>query len=350
MLTDNDDHSEEDYSIMILKNRLAKGEINIEEFNIIKTTLLESSLPRKVHFDTKNESKVNQVKNSNAIVSLPLEIVEEKRITLEYNCTYLDGHSLYKKPFKGKLLLHRARKNSEIIFVSKGQEIKIHIPIRSMEDIELSSTTKGFFSKKEDMVIRIRYSDKSRITQMPVFDLDNKIVENVHKNIIKMKEELSDPIIHSFRSREGVKSLELDPLSPKMHIGEAILWSQKIPKNKSDKHFQVSKIITNYRVFTYDVDDQIMRNFIDLVDVDDVVVIDRRLNSKSESTTYFVGGYGNHVFGGVAPSNTQTHSNSTGDVVIMHQGKPKIILNHLPDPDGVANMVKSVMNEMYPRI
>jgi len=35
------DFVEEDYSLMILKNRLAKGEITIEEFNRLKDALKE---------------------------------------------------------------------------------------------------------------------------------------------------------------------------------------------------------------------------------------------------------------------------------------------------------------------
>jgi len=36
-----DDFIEEDYSVMILKNRLAKGEITIEEYNRLKDALKE---------------------------------------------------------------------------------------------------------------------------------------------------------------------------------------------------------------------------------------------------------------------------------------------------------------------
>jgi hypothetical protein len=92
-----------------------------------------------------------------------------------------------------------------------------------------------------------------------------------------------------------------------------------------------------------------MLHYVDLVDVDDVVVVDRHVDLKSSGTNYFVGGYTNNLFGGVMPTSSKGSSNTVGDVVFMCQGRPTIVISQISDPDGVVTMVKSIMNEMYPR-
>ena len=115
-----DNFSEEDYSLLILKNRLAKGEISIKEFNTLKATLLENNPLQKRWNETKNETGINKINQiGNEINPLPQSILGEVRPVLEYDCTYLDGHSKYRDSIKGRLLLERARKESSIIFHSK---------------------------------------------------------------------------------------------------------------------------------------------------------------------------------------------------------------------------------------
>lgn len=57
MEPDKDSPSEEDYSIMILKNRLAKGEITVKEFDELKQKLSETSDTKDIKDEIRNVSE-----------------------------------------------------------------------------------------------------------------------------------------------------------------------------------------------------------------------------------------------------------------------------------------------------
>lgn len=344
-----DDSSEDDYQFMILKNRLAKGEISIEEFKNLKQVLLEHKSLENIESTKTSKEKIDKIStcDENKVFPLTQDILNETRKSFEYNCNYVDGHSKLKEKSKGTLLLNRQRKKTNITFRSKDQEDKIVIPILSLENAEVVTLTHGFF-KTEDKMIRLRYVDAKGITQMPVFKVDETRIDNILRDITRLKNDLIEPVIHKLKTREGISSVEIDTLSSLLHYAEGTLWTQRETDDKSQ--YDISKIVTNYRVFVYDHNDDIMLKRIFLSDVDDVVVVNKHVSSESKGTSYIVGGYGSHTFGAVMPSNSQGYSKSVGDVVFMHHGKPYIMISSIPDPDGVVTMIKSVMNELYPRI
>lgn len=344
-----DNSSEDDYQLMILKNRLAKGEISIEEFKNLKQVLDEHKSLENVKSVNISKEKIDEIStyNENKVFPLTQDILDETRKAFEYSCNYVDGHTQHREKSKGTLLLNRQRKKTNITFRSKDNMDKIVIPILSLESAEVVTLTHGFF-KTEDRMIRLRYVDAKGTTQMPVFKVDEKYIDNVLRDIARLKNDLIEPVTHKLKTRNGIRSVQVDTLSSLLHHAEGTLWSQRESDDKSK--YDVSKIVTNYRVFAYDHEDDIMLKHIFLSDVDDVVVVNRHVSSKSQGTSYIVGGYGNHTFGAVMPSNSQGQSKSIGDVVFMRNGKPYIMISSIPDPDGVVTMIKSVMNELYPRV
>jgi len=92
------DLSEDDYSLMILKNRLAKGEISLDEFEILKKKLIENDSVTKLKDEIKNinEKMENMSRQSsthsvteklrqykimmNNVHELPTEYVQQFRI------------------------------------------------------------------------------------------------------------------------------------------------------------------------------------------------------------------------------------------------------------------------------
>jgi hypothetical protein len=67
-----DDLIEDDYSLMILKNRLAKGEITLDEFDILKKKLIESYTVTKLKDEIKNVNekmeKIYEERNISQII------------------------------------------------------------------------------------------------------------------------------------------------------------------------------------------------------------------------------------------------------------------------------------------
>lgn len=65
-----DSPSEEDYSLMILKNRLAKGEITVKEFDELKQKLSETSDTKEIKDEIRNVSetmeKIQEKQNKSA--------------------------------------------------------------------------------------------------------------------------------------------------------------------------------------------------------------------------------------------------------------------------------------------
>jgi len=57
MEPDKDSPGEEDYSLMILKNRLAKGEITVKEFDELKQKLGETSVTKDIKDEIRNVSE-----------------------------------------------------------------------------------------------------------------------------------------------------------------------------------------------------------------------------------------------------------------------------------------------------
>lgn len=282
------------------------------------------------------------------IAPLSDDVINEKRNSWQYRVTYTQGHSLYKKWFNGVLDFNRERKQSNITFHADEKKIEIVMPLTSLIGMEVITLTRGFI-KKEHRDLKIKYVDERGITQMPVFEVDEEKIEDIFEHYKLLKNELIEPVVHSITTRDGVKALLVDVMSPLMHHNEATLWSQNEVNENSKNRFDISKYVTNYRVFAFDNLDDVMLKSSFLSDVDDVVVVNRHIRSESRGTSYIVGGYGNNTFGGIMPSHSSGDSNTVGDMVFMRYGKPYLVIGDVPDPDGVITMVKSVMRELYPR-
>lgn len=309
------------------------------------TMLLSSeTIPDSVIQETENQSSIRD----GNITPLPDDVVNEKRDAWQYKCTYIQGHSLYKKWINGELNFNREREKSNITFHSDDKDIRITMPLASLKEMEVITLAQGFF-KKEHKMIKIPYVDAQGKTQMPVFQINEEKIESILNHYKLLKNELLEPVVHSITTRNGTKSILIDMMSPLMHKNEATLWNQNEVNDKSKNKFNISKIVTNYRVFVYDHLDDTMLKSSFLSAIDDVVVVNRHVRSESKGSSYIIGGYGKHMFGGVMPSHSSSDANAVGDIVFMRHGKPDIMIGDIPDPDGVATMIKSVMKELYPR-
>jgi len=77
----NHDVSEDDYSLMILKNRLAKGEITLDEFEILKKKLIESDTVTKLKNEIKNmNEKMENISRQSSTHSITNKLRQYKSV------------------------------------------------------------------------------------------------------------------------------------------------------------------------------------------------------------------------------------------------------------------------------
>lgn len=108
-----DDLSEDDYSLMILKNRLAKGEITLDEFDILKKKLIESYTITKLKDEIKNineKMEKMQEEHANKIDRIAIESYKSEGTTTVLSLLGLIGilgvgHMYVGKTSKGVCLL-----------------------------------------------------------------------------------------------------------------------------------------------------------------------------------------------------------------------------------------------------
>lgn len=138
-----------------------------------------------------------------------------------------------------------------------------------------------------------------------------------------------------------VKDIILDPSLPALHKEEVVLWSHTAEKGIIKKTPMWRWVITNFRVFDYDEEEQIMHRHLLIRDLDDVIVMDPQQTSESS-------GYGS--FNGFAVGFSNTKSKTIGDISFLKNGKILVTFGGISDPYGVADMVKSIKKQSYKEI
>src|SRR4029079_14927738 len=111
------------------------------------------------------------------------------------------------------------------------------------------------------------------------------------------------------------------------------------------KKVTVSLVVTNFRIMRFDNEHNKVYGYILFPQLDDVIVMNTRRITQSQSTGYaFSSGYGSR-FGTSRRSSSGT-SKTIGDIVFVVNGQ-KISWEGIPDPTGLKNFIKSIKKTMY---
>jgi len=144
-----------------------------------------------------------------------------------------------------------------------------------------------------------------------------------------------------------MKSVTLDPMSTKLGNGEVQLWSRVVDtKGFFRKKVTESLVITNFRIMRVDNDDNKIFGYILFPQIDDVIVMNTRRLSQSQSTGYGFSSGGYRTRYGTSTRSSSGTSKTVGDIVFVVNGQ-KISWGGIPDPTGLKNFIKSIKKTMY---
>lgn len=183
---------------------------------------------------------------------------------------------------------------------------------------------------------------------------DQKYVDNLISKYLFPQEEghtietTPDDSEVALRHSGKTTSITLDMKSPSMRDGEETLWVYRGLEGVFHKTAKYVEVITNYRVFKYDYKNGKMLEYIRLAEVDDVITTNKSVSSKIQHTGYFVAS-GRNTFGGIATGTSNSKTVTYGNVVFMRGGSPSITLYGVSDPDGIQQLVSSVIKTLYPK-
>ena len=267
-----------------------------------------------------------------------------------YDVTLVDGFTQIKEPLEGRLGIYELKHYPKLVFISKGEKVKLSIPLPLVKNCQITSVEQGRFIKKDNKMITLEVTD-DKGTFKPVFDVEDKFVDDISSRINRLsKIQITDTRNHNTQfwyKEDQIRQVTIDPWSKDFQPGETVLWSIQFQKGIINKTATSTYYVTNYRIFAINHEIQEVDGLLLMSDLDDVVVANTIRHS--ESTSY--GAYHSYGgrFGGIAgPRYSSGTSKTTGDIYFMHNGEKIISLGGISDPTGLSRLVKSVKKQLYP--
>ena len=118
--------------------------------------------------------------------------------------------------------------------------------------------------------------------------------------------------------------------------GEQIAWGKDFKEGLIRRHVERAYVITNQRVVAIDIVNHSVISSLPLRETE-IVVMDRYFSSNSTSAGSYHGGAGVSVRTG--------RSTSIGTLVFLIDGKERVRLGGIGDPDGVKNLFTSLKRQ-----
>lgn len=141
---------------------------------------------------------------------------------------------------------------------------------------------------------------------------------------------------------DASKKIEIDMRSPKLVEGETVLWSAAKHKGILKRSKVWEAVITNYRIFQYNWEEERMEAYCLLKDAELTVLNARRVR-KSSWAGPFVYSRGVGAHGGVSKSEYIT----VGSIVVSAGGRLITRWDNIEDPKGVVELVKTIKKQLY---
>ncbi|HWP78174.1 MAG TPA: zinc-ribbon domain-containing protein [Candidatus Nitrosotenuis sp.] len=271
--------------------------------------------------------------------------------TALYDATLVEGFTQLKEPLEGRLGIYELKYYPKLVFISKGDKVKLSIPLPLVKNCQVTSVEQGRFIKKDNKMITIEVTD-NKGTYKPVFDIEDKYADEVSAKINRFsKIPVTDTRNHKAQfwyKEDQIKLITIDPWSTDLQQGETILWSISFQKGIINKTTTSTYFVTNYRIFGINNDIQEVDGLLLMSELDDVVVANTVRHSESTSYGSYYG-YGGRFVGISGPRFSSGTSKTTGDVYFMCNGEKIISLGGISDPTGLSRLVKSLKKQLYPQ-
>ncbi|HYB03102.1 MAG TPA: zinc ribbon domain-containing protein [Nitrososphaerales archaeon] len=147
---------------------------------------------------------------------------------------------------------------------------------------------------------------------------------------------------NSFQGHPAPQSHDLLPVAEEpggrwlLLPGEQIVWEKDFKEGLIHRHVERAYVITNQRVVAIDIVNRSVISSLPLRETE-IVVMDRHYSSTSTSVGSYHGGAGVAVRTG--------RSTSIGTLVFLVDGKERIRVGGIGDPDGVKNLFTSLKRQ-----
>lgn len=257
---------------------------------------------------------------------------------------YIDGQP---NKILDKLVIHPIEVGNRLEFKSgKDASVSSSIPIQDIIAVTVPEKTKGSL-KKEAMLLEIEFYDSQNNKSSISFNVEDvyaqQILEQL-KMLQKAEQEYWDPIDLQYDLDGVPKTTKLYYRVPFLSEGEELLWINTKNEGTVNKHIRWLEALTNFRAIYYDfLKHECGR--IPLSFVDDVVVKNQETTSEQNRFGTFTEGC--RTFLGVGVSASYRSSGTIGDVLFMKEGRPIVTFLQVSDPDGVANLAKAVIKQLF---
>ncbi|NWG36017.1 zinc ribbon domain-containing protein [Nitrososphaera sp.] len=245
-----------------------------------------------------------------------------------------------------KLIIIPIEIGNKLLFVN-GKNLYLEIPTGSITSVEkYSETEKGFTGAKKNSKILISYDDGN--PNSVAFDVDDDKVDELVNEIDFMRlyeRQYFDAIDFEYRQGNEWHKSKLYPRTLYLAGGEQVLWMDDGSSWLGFGSYKWVKALTNFRVFFYDFKLH-QCNSLSLPLVESVVVNNKRRESRfqhqGETRSRTGGGHYSYSY---SQGSGQSESVTIGDVLFMHAGKPMVTFEGIEDPDGMAQMARSAIDQ-----
>lgn len=244
-----------------------------------------------------------------------------------------------------KLVIVPIEVGNKLLFV-KGKGLYLEIPTGSVTSIEkYAETEKGLTGTKNNVKVLVSYDDGS--PHSVAFDVaDDKVDELINEiDFMRLYErQYFDALDFEYRQGNGWRPSKLYARTLYLADGEQVLWMDDGSSWLGFGSYKWVKALTNFRVFYYDFKAH-QCNSLSLPMVESVVVANKRRETRSDHQGEMQTREG--LLGPVSQTrgSTQSESVSVGDVLFMHAGKPYVTIRDIEDPDGMAQMARSAIEQ-----
>ncbi len=206
----------------------------------------------------------------------------------------------------------------------------------------------GLFSKKEKKIedTKEHQFELEDIFLIPVSEIPEKSKQDMAISIEKTRNFIEErnfhselPILYTDENTNKIKAFYVNPWLPIKCKDEAILWYRKKEEGLVNKTLRAYEVLTEYRCYFYDLKTHSFQGYCHTPDIDVVVTNQKRI-SESQRDGNFAGIGARGTFIGSSGSFSTGESQTFGDVNIMDEGEIVFTFFSVPDPNGLAKLIK----------
>lgn len=269
----------------------------------------------------------NYEKDEFSIQEFPgILIVEPSKLPIyRFDCEIIEEFAYFKRGDKIKVdVLPVELGNKLVLYIEEEKGNRIEIKLSQIKDIDTTEGEKGFMDKKK-LLVEILLENNSNIL---LFFEDYKIKEFISlvNSFYQIDNTYWKFVEIEYSEGDHFGSTKIYFNTPFLAKGENLFWSFVGMEGVLDKKATFVMAITNFRVIIYYFDSHECECVL-FSDLDEISVMNSRKAFQS---------FGSRSF------SSKDSSQTIGDVVFIKNDKRAITFGQMEDPQGLADLAKSI--------